>query len=99
MAAGCPVIAANRGGIPDVVRDGVTGFLYEPDRPGDLLAQSKRLLTNSALRQAMGRSARQEAEQWSWTSATEQLRRSYVRAVSGDAADGRLIDSGAASGT
>lgn len=99
MAAGCPVIAANRGGIPDVVQDGVTGFLYEPDFPGDLLAQSKRLLTNRALRQPMSWSARQEAERWSWTSATEQLRRSYVRAITDNTAVGRLIDSGAASWT
>lgn len=99
MAAGCPVIAANRGGIPDVVQDGVTGFLYEPDDPGDLLAQSRRLLTHGALRQAMSWSARQEAERWSWTSATEQLRRSYVRAITDNTAVGRLIGSGAASGT
>ncbi len=99
MAAGCPVIAANRGGVPDVVEDGVTGFLYDPDRPDDLLAQSKRLLTNGALRQAMSWAARQEAERWSWTSATEQLRRSYVRAITDNTAVGRLIDSGAASGT
>lgn len=99
MAAGCPVVAADRGGIPDVVENGVTGFLYDPDRPGDLLAQSKRLLTNGALRQAMSWGARQEAERWSWTSATEQLRRSYVRAITEDTAVGRLIGSRAASGT
>jgi len=99
MAAGCPVVAADRGGIPDVVENGVTGFLYDPDRPGDLLAQSKRLLTNGALRQAMSWAARQEAERWSWTSATEGLRRSYVRAITEETAVGRLIGSRAASGT
>ncbi|RUP00948.1 MAG: glycosyltransferase family 1 protein [Mycobacterium sp.] len=95
MAAGCPVIAANRGGIPDVVQDGVTGFLYEPGRPGDLVAQSKRLLSNAALRQAMSRSARQEAERWSWKSATDELRRQYVRAVGATPTRRRLIASGA----
>ncbi|MDP7706888.1 glycosyltransferase [Mycobacterium sp. TY815] len=95
MAAGCPVIAANRGGIPDVVQDGVTGFLYEPGRPGDLVAQSKRLLSNAALRQAMSRSARQEAERWSWKSATDELRRQYVRAVGANPTRRRLIASGA----
>lgn len=99
MAAGCPVVAADRGGIPDVVENGVTGFLYDPDRPGDLLAQSKRLLTNGALRQAMSWAARQEAERWSWTSATEGLRRSYVRAITEETAVGRLIDSRATLGT
>ena len=31
MAAGCPVVGANRGGIPDIITEGVNGCLYEPD--------------------------------------------------------------------
>ena len=38
MAAGCPVVGANRGGIPDIVSDGVNGCLYEPDQEGSLAA-------------------------------------------------------------
>ena len=30
MAAGVPVAAANVGGVPDLVQDGVTGILFEP---------------------------------------------------------------------
>jgi glycosyltransferase involved in cell wall biosynthesis len=40
MAAGVPVVATEVGGIPDVVTDGVTGFLF---RPGDI-ATLERLL-------------------------------------------------------
>lgn len=37
MACGTPVIAYNRGSVPEIVRDGMTGFIIDPDdgdRPG-----------------------------------------------------------------
>ncbi len=37
MACGTPVIAYNRGSVPEIVRDGLTGFIVDPDdedRPG-----------------------------------------------------------------
>jgi glycosyltransferase involved in cell wall biosynthesis len=37
FAHGIPVIAAARGGIPEIVDDGQTGWLYDPDKPGGLV--------------------------------------------------------------
>jgi glycosyltransferase involved in cell wall biosynthesis len=31
MACGCPVIAYNRGSVPEIIEDGVTGFIVEDD--------------------------------------------------------------------
>ena len=77
MAAGCPVVAANRGGIPDIVTDGQNGCLYEPDRPDDLVRATRLLLEERVQRQRMREAARQEAERWGWSEATQQLRGYY----------------------
>ncbi|MGB5133965.1 MAG: glycosyltransferase family 1 protein [Prochlorococcaceae cyanobacterium] len=88
MAAGCPVVGANRGGIPDIVTDGVNGCLYEPDGPdggaASLTAAVQRLLGNPAERQALRQAARAEAERWGWAGATDQLRGFYGRLLEGD---------------
>jgi glycosyltransferase involved in cell wall biosynthesis len=86
MAAGCPVVGANRGGIPDIVSDGVNGCLYEPEGPdggaASLTAAVQRLLGDTSERQALRHNARQEAERWGWAGATEQLR-GYYRTLLG----------------
>jgi glycosyltransferase involved in cell wall biosynthesis len=39
MAAGAPVLAANAGGLPEIVEDGRTGFLFDPDSAEGLAAR------------------------------------------------------------
>ena len=80
MAAGCPVVGANRGGIPDIVSDGVNGCLYDPDRPASLTSAVRRLLSDPATRRQLRLAAREEAERWGWASATAQLQ-GYYRQV------------------
>ena len=84
MAAGCPVVGANRGGIPDIISDGINGCLYEPDGPdggaASLIAATRKLLGNDIERQGLRTAARSEAERWGWAGATEQLR-GYYRQV------------------
>jgi glycosyltransferase involved in cell wall biosynthesis len=85
MAAGCPVVAARRGGIPDIVTDGLNGCLYEPDGMDDgassFTAASQRLLGNLEQRNQLRLEARKEAERWGWAGATAQLRRYYQQVV------------------
>ena len=81
MAAGCPVVAANRGGIPDIVTDGENGCLYDPDQADGLLAATRRLLEHRDRHQQMRMAARREAERWGWSAATAQLRRYYEQVL------------------
>ncbi|MCA1993166.1 MAG: glycosyltransferase family 1 protein [Coleofasciculus sp. S288] len=80
MAAGCPVVAARSGGIPDIVTDGVNGYLFEPTDEEGALAATQRLLEQQDERETLRQNARAEAERWSWAAATRQLQ-NYYRAV------------------
>ena len=82
MAAGCPVVAARSGGIPDIVTDGVNGYLFEPtaDVQG-ALAATVRLLEQKQQRDIIRQNARQEAESWGWPSATRQLQDYYQKVI------------------
>jgi glycosyltransferase involved in cell wall biosynthesis len=59
MAVGTPVVAANVGGLPEIVRDGLDGFLVPPDNPGEIAAKLLLLLKNPYLRATMAKNARQ----------------------------------------
>ncbi|MBW4647146.1 MAG: glycosyltransferase [Kastovskya adunca ATA6-11-RM4] len=80
MAAGCPVVAARSGGIPDIVTDGVNGYLFDPTDDQGAIAATKRLLGAQTERETLRQNARAEAERWGWTAATRQLQ-NYYRAV------------------
>lgn len=81
MAAGCPVVAARSGGIPDIVQDGVNGYLFDPTDAEGAIVATQRLLQNSQEREILRRNARQEAEGWSWSAATRQLHCYYQTVI------------------
>jgi len=63
MAFGKPVIGGNHGGTPDVIRDGVTGFLVEYGDIDGLTSRILSLLQNEELRQKMGQTGRQYVQE------------------------------------
>ena len=81
MAAGCPVIGANKGGIPDIIDDGINGCLYNPDEKDNgersLIEATKKILVDKNKKETMRKEARKEAEKWDWNQATVQLQKYY----------------------
>jgi glycosyltransferase involved in cell wall biosynthesis len=61
QAAGIPVIGTKVGGVPDVVRDGETGILIQPNDAKTLAETIELLITNTELRRQMGIAAAQFA--------------------------------------
>lgn len=62
MAVGKPVVATNVGGIPEMVKDSVTGYVIPPDDIKALADGIKKLLLNDSERQRMGIKAKAEAK-------------------------------------
>jgi glycosyltransferase involved in cell wall biosynthesis len=54
MTHSIPVIGARRGGIPEILEEGKTGFLFEPSRPAELQKQIQKFLDQPALVTRMG---------------------------------------------
>ena len=63
MASGIPVVSSAVGGMPESVRDGVTGLLVPPCDPPALAAALQRLLDDPALRARLGEQGRRIVEQ------------------------------------
>lgn len=62
MACGKPCVGTRVGGIPNVIDDGVTGFVVNPEDPADLADRLRRLLADAELRKSMGEAGRRRAE-------------------------------------
>ncbi|MBM3297343.1 MAG: glycosyltransferase family 4 protein [Candidatus Aminicenantes bacterium] len=58
FALGKPVVGARIGGVPELVRDGETGLLFEPGDPDDLREKIKALASDPRRAEDMGRRAR-----------------------------------------
>ena len=58
MNAGCPVVASEAGGIPEIVRDGETGLCFHAGDADKLAAAVRRLLDDEGLRTKLIRNAK-----------------------------------------
>lgn len=63
MACSVPVVASRIGGLPEVIEDGVTGFLHAPDDLDGMVHSALRLLTDAPLHAAMAGAARTVARE------------------------------------
>jgi len=62
QACGLPVIASNSSALPEIIRDGETGFLCEQDNIADFVTAARSLANSSERWRAMGKAARSFAE-------------------------------------
>ncbi|MEW9668610.1 glycosyltransferase family 4 protein [Ammoniphilus sp. 3BR4] len=78
MAAGLPVVAANKGGIPESIRHGKTGYLVNPRNSKKMAKYINRLLKNASRRKKMGMAGyRLVVKKFSWNSVVKKIDRIY----------------------
>ena len=69
-----PVIASNIGGLPEVVEDGVTGFLVEKESPQAIVEAVNKLINDPKLRINLGRNGRKKVlNQYNWSKSVQQM--------------------------
>lgn len=83
MASGLPVVATRVGGIPEMVADGATGFLFEPGQPLEAAKALETLARDPSRRREMGVAGRTRAEKlFSQERYLEEVARIYADVMS-----------------
>jgi N-acetyl-alpha-D-glucosaminyl L-malate synthase BshA len=82
MACGVPVVASNAGGLPEVIADGVTGFLHPPDDVQRMAESAIAILSDPAAHARMAaEGARIAVEQFSADRIVPQYEALYERTL------------------
>jgi len=81
MAAGVPVIVANRGALPEVVDD--AGLLVDPEDPESIATAIERMIGDRNLRETCAARGLARARHFTWAQAARDTRRAYENAVLG----------------
>jgi D-inositol-3-phosphate glycosyltransferase len=81
QACGTPVVAARVGGLPTIVKDGLTGFTLSSHDPGQYAERIARLLVDDELRLCFSRRSRLVAAQFTWQATVDRLMAEYARPV------------------
>jgi glycosyltransferase involved in cell wall biosynthesis len=79
MVSGVPVVAANRGALPEVVSE--AGCLVDPEDPAAMAHAIETLVDNPAMRRQLSDAGVVQARQFSWTTTATQLREAWTLAV------------------
>ncbi len=100
--AGTAVVATNRGGPPELVRDGKDGVLVDPFDRAAFGAVLERLLGDDDLRRSVAEAGRARVASFAWPAIAERYRRVYSSVTGGPPVggtaedDATLVASGAA---
>jgi glycosyltransferase involved in cell wall biosynthesis len=84
MASGTPVVCSRIGGVPEIVRDGETGYLVEPGNTEELRSRLAEIAGNPSVALRMGQAARDLVmEEFTWETCARRCVEAYEDLGSG----------------
>ncbi len=81
MAAGLPIVATNVGGIPDIVVEGVNGYLVNAKRPSEIADRIIMLLWNDKIREEISVNNMEKAKLYAWDIVAGKVEKEYQMAI------------------
>lgn len=82
LSHGVPVIGSKVGGIPDIIIDGKTGLLFEPDNHLELAEKITLLIENPELRKKLVEGGQKHIlENFSWEKIVEKMEKVYITLI------------------
>ena len=81
QASGLPTVVVDRGGPPDLVEPGQTGWIARSNDPADLAEKVEALVQDAQGRARMGARAREAAGERDWAAINGRLIESYARVI------------------
>ncbi len=88
-ASSKPIISSRVGGIPEIIRDGENGFLFEKGDADDFARCATKLINDPQLREQMGTRGREIVEEFFTAAPVRRLESIYEKMIS----TGRRVDS------
>ena len=84
MASGVPVVSTDVGGVPFILRDGVTGFLVPARDPQAMANAALRVLGDPEVARRLVAAATRDVQQYAWTHVRQRWADVYRHAIAGD---------------
>jgi glycosyltransferase involved in cell wall biosynthesis len=77
MASGLPIVATKVGALPEILIDGVNGFLIEPENSRQIYEKVSLLLEDQELRVIISKNNRENAKKYSWDNIIKKIEDAY----------------------
>ena len=81
MARGLPIVATRVGGLPDVIEDGVNGYLVKAKEPSEIAEALLKLLLDEQLWETISKTNKQKINEYSWERVALALEKIYQGSI------------------